>query len=154
MEEVFYKKVGRKYVPVSYYDSDVSYSFTLGSHLVVKRDGMTMYRMDIDPAVAPLVAAGIYAEEAIVEVMRNACEARPSHVPITEEEQEAWKQLTKAMGDARFYLQYPAIQDAARAGVKALIKESEELLSNPTVRAAYEQFLFVCELAKKEKQNG
>jgi hypothetical protein len=38
---------------------------------------------------------------------------------------------------------------AAEEGVKAMMQEVEKLLENPTVRKAYERFLFVAELTKE-----
>jgi hypothetical protein len=51
-----------------------------------------------------------------------------------------------------FYLQYPAIVDAVTAGIRAMQDEAEELMTHNAVRAAWDQFLTVCQLTKQMEQ--
>jgi len=46
-------------------------------------------------------------------------------------------------------LQGASTRDIAEAGVKAMIEEAEQLMSNPAVKKAYEHFQLVCELTRE-----
>jgi hypothetical protein len=155
MEEVFYKKVGRRYVAVSYYDANVMDAIPEGAHLIVKRPGSTSRRHNIDPAVAPMIAAGIYAEDKISTAIMKASELRvpKSQHPLTEEQRAAWEHLAKTFGQETLALEWPSYRESAEAGVKALQAEAEKMLANPSVRSAYEHFMLMCKLAYKESNN-
>lgn len=148
MKKIFYEKIGRKYVPVSEYDSDYLDSFKKGTHLVCSYPGGQSRRFNIDPAFAPMIAAGLFAEDAICDSIRKASELRPSRTPITPGQQKAWKKLAKEFGDDLATLNGLCIRDCAEAGVKAMMTEAEKKMANPAVKAAYEQFLMVYELSK------
>jgi len=151
MKKVYYEKVGRRYVPVSIEDATVN-SFREGSHLVVSvPKNYTMYRYNVDPAFAPLIAAGCYARPAIEDALHKASEKRPTRKPITPEQLAAWQKLAEAFGDDLATLQCPSIHDIAQAGVDELQRQAEDLLKNPTVRRAYEHFLVVAKLAMESK---
>lgn len=151
MKKVFYEKVGRRYVPISEYDSDYLDSFPKGDHLVSVYPGGSSRRFNIDPAYAPLIAASRVAEDAICRAIAQAQELRPQHTPITEEQKALWRSLAHSFNRDDYPLIRPAARDAAEAAVKALITEQEKLLNNPIVRKAYERFLFVAELAREQK---
>ena len=148
MKKIYYEKVGRRYVPVSEYDSDYLDSFPKGDHLVSVYPGGSSRRFRIDPAYALMIAAGRVAENAICEAMRNASEARPKERPITERQRAAWEEMKAAFGDEFFSLTIPASRDIAEAGVKAMMAEADKLMQNPSVRDAYEAFLVTCALTK------
>jgi hypothetical protein len=151
MNKVYYEKVGHRYVPVSVADTDFS-AFRKGSHLVVcAPENYTMYRYNIDPAFAPLIAAGLYVRPAIEDALHKASEKRPARKPITEKQLVAWQKLAEAFGDELCTLQSASIHDIAQAGVDAMIQESKELLKNPAVQKAYEHFLLVAKLATDSK---
>jgi hypothetical protein len=155
MKKTFYEKVGRQYKPVYEYDSEFIDSFPDGCHLIVCKPGETSRRYNIDPAFAPMIAAGLYAQNAISDSMIRASELRPSKLVITEEQRQAWEALAKAFGDELCTLQGASIHDIAQAGVDAMIQESKELLKNPAVQKAYEHFLLVAKLVgeKDEQKN-
>lgn len=148
---VFYEKVGRRYVPVAEYDSDWMSSFPKGSHLVVNRNGGSSRRFDIDPAFAPMIAAGVFAEDKMCAAIHSASEARSKTQPITPEQAAAWNKMKELMGDDLFYVSYPSAYEIAQAGIKAMSEEAAKLLTNPAVKQAYEQFLLVAELSKDSK---
>jgi hypothetical protein len=52
-------------------------SFPKGNHLVMSYPVGSSRRFRIDPALAPMIAAGRYAEEAITARIREATELRP-----------------------------------------------------------------------------
>lgn len=151
MKKVFYEKKGRRYIPISEYDDDFHNSVPYGSHITVSKKGCSMRRYNIEPAFGPLIAAGIIAEDEMVKALIKASEARPSPAPLTDKQQKAWKNLKEAFEDDLFYIQYPSGYDIIRAGIQALIKESEKTLEHPSVKKAWERFLLICELVKDEK---
>jgi hypothetical protein len=153
MKKIYYVKEGRRYKPVAEYDNELMDSFHKGNHLVMVYPGGTSRRFNIEPALAPMIAAGRYAEDAICRAMLAASELRPQRTPITLAQQRAWKKLAKEMGDELCTLNGLSVRDCAEAGVQAMQVEADKLMSHPAVRDAYEQFQLVCKLVK-EKDNG
>ena len=153
-KKIYYEKIGRKYVPVAEYDNDFLDSFTKGNHLVMSYPGGTSRRFNIDPAYAPMIAAGRVAEDAISKtIMEKSALRIPEKVtPLTEEQQKAWKHLANTFGDERFALEWCSYREAAEAGVKAMQLEADKLIKHESVRKAYEHFMLMCELTK-EKEN-
>jgi hypothetical protein len=151
MKKVFYEKVGRKYVPVSEYDSDFLDSFTKGTHLVMSYPGGKSTRYNIDPNYAAMIAAGRVAEDAICSAMMKADEITPTRKALTPEEHAAWMNLIEVWGDEARSLRRPAIRDAAEAAVRAMQEEADKLMKHTAVRRAFEQFQLVCELTKDKQ---
>jgi alkylhydroperoxidase family enzyme len=148
MKKIYYEKVGRKYVPVAEYDSDYLDSFSKGTHLVMSYPGGQSRRFNIDPNYAAMIAAGRVAEDAMCRAMHKASEMRPKQTPITEGQRKAWKKLAKEFGDELAILNCASSHDIAEAGVKAMMAEADQLMTNPAVKKAYEHFLLVAELTK------
>ena len=153
-KKIYYEKVGRRYKPVTEYDSDFLDSFPKGNHLVMVYPGGSSRRYKIDPALAPMIAAGRYAEDKIFDEMRKVSEARPKQTPLTDEQRSAWQKMQKAMGEDMFYLQYASHRDIVDAGVKAMQEEANKMLEHPSVRDAYNQFLMVYQLVKEDTNEG
>jgi hypothetical protein len=153
MKKIYYEKVGRKYVPVSEYDSEYLDSFSKGTHIVMSYPGGQSRRYNIDPNYAAMIAAGRVAEDAICRAISKASELRPNQTPITPKQKKAWEALAKAFGDDLCTLHGLSVHDCAEAGVQAMTQEADKLMSHPAVRDAYEQFQMICKLTK-EKQNG
>ena len=145
-KKIYYEKVGRKYVPISEYDSNFMDSFKKGTHLVMSYPGGQSTRYNIDPAYAPMIAAGRVAEDAISKALMKASDMRPKTAPITQEQKEAWDNLVRVFGEDARYLEWPSAREACEEAVKAMTVEAEKLLSNPSVRKSYEHFLFLCKL--------
>jgi hypothetical protein len=154
VKKIYYEKVGRRYVPVAEYDNDLLDSFTKGTHLVMSYPGGASRRYNIDPAYAPMIAAGRVAEDAICKAISKASELRPKSTPITPGQKKAWEKLAKEFGDDLCTLHGLSVHDCAEAGVKAMMLEADKLLANPAVRLAYEKFLFVAELSKEHKNEN
>lgn len=55
---IFYKKEGRKYVPVYEYDQELLDAFPKGTHLVQVYPGGSSRRFNIQPNYAAMIAAG------------------------------------------------------------------------------------------------
>jgi hypothetical protein len=148
MKKIYYEKVGRKYVPVAEYDNEFMDSFPKGNHLVMSYPGGSSRRFNIDPAYAAMIAASRVAEDAIIQAMHKASELKPVRTPITEGQRKAWKKLAKEFGDELCTLSGASSHDIAEAGVKAMMAEADQLMTNPAVKKAYEHFLLVAELTK------
>ena len=151
MKKIFYEKKGRRYVPVSEYDSDYLDSFPLGNHLVMCYPGGSSRRFNIDPNYAALIAAGRVAEDAISKhiMETSALRVPDKEKPLTDEQRKAWENFSKAMGKEVYALEWCSYREAAEAGIKAMMEEAEKLMTNPTVRKSFEKFLMVCELTKE-----
>ena len=153
-KKVYYEKRGRRYVPVMEHDYELMDAMPKGNHLIMCYPGGQSTRYNIDPALAPMIAAGRVAEDQMSEAVRKASEMRPRRKELTVEQQRAWTQLNKVMGDDVYTIEVASAREIAEVGLKAMQAEAEQLLTNPAVRLAYEQFLLVCELTKKQVDNA
>lgn len=149
MKKIYYEKKGRRYVPVSEYDSDLIDSFFKGTHIVMCYPGGQSRRYNIDPNYAAMIAAGRVAEDAICRAISKASELRPQRNLLTEGQRKAWKKLAKEFGDELCTLHGLSVHDCAEAGIKAMQEEANKLMSNPSVKKAYEHFQLVCELTRE-----
>jgi hypothetical protein len=152
-KKIYYEKRGRRYVPVSEYDSEYLDSFGRGTHLVMCYPGGQSRRYNIDPNYAAMIAAGRVAEDAICRAISKASELRPQNTPITVGQKKAWEKLAKEFGDGLCTLHGLSVHDCAEAGVKAMQVEAEKLMQHESVRKAYDHFILMCELTK-EADNG
>jgi hypothetical protein len=148
----FYKKQGRRYVPVSEYDSEFHDSIREGTHLVVSRPGYTSRRFNVEPALAPMIAAGYIAEEKISKVIMDELAFKPEHGPLTPAQLEAWENYKQAMGDSLCRLSSNSIMNAVRAGVNEMVKESSKLMEYPSVKNSYDQFVLLSKLVSENKE--
>lgn len=153
MKKVYYEKIGRRYVPVAEYDSDLLDSFHKGSHLVCVYPGGTSRRFNIQPNHAAMIAAGRVAEDAMSRAISKASELRPRQTPLTEGQRKAWRKLAKEFGDELATLNIDSSRDIAEAGVKAMQEEAEKLLAVPAVKNAYDHFMMLCELTKEQQRD-
>jgi hypothetical protein len=158
-ETIFYVKKGRRYVPHSSYSSEFCDSFPKGTHLVQSYPGGSSRRYNVDPAYAAMIAAGRVAEDVISKKIMDASEIRRQSranksEPLTPGQKAAWDNLVVEFGDSAKQLEWPSAREAAEDAVKAMVVEAEKLLSVPSVRNAYEQFLFLCELTKDQNESN
>lgn len=151
-ETIFYVKKGRRYVPYSTYSSEFCDSFSKGTHLVQVYPGGSSRRFNIDPAYAPMIAAGRVAEDAMSRAISTASELKPRQTPLTEGQRKAWKKLAKEFGDELATLHIASARDIAEAGIKALTIEAEKLLQHPAAQKAYDNFLLVCKLVQETEK--
>jgi hypothetical protein len=153
MKTVFYKKVGRRYIPVSEYDSELLDAFPKGTHIVMSYPGGKSTRYNIDPNYAAMIAAGRVAEDAITQSIQHSTELRPMNREMDEDLQRRWKEFIATVPDHfRFMFTHGSARDAAEAGVRAMQEEADRLMRHESVRRAYEQFQLVCKLVS-EKPN-
>ena len=154
MKTVFYKKVGRRYVPVYEYDQTLMDALPKGTHLIQVYPGGKSTRYNVDPAYAPMIAAGRVAEDVISKELMKASDLRPKSSPISEEQQQAWANLVKVMGPEAKCLEWPSAREACEKAVEAMMHEAKILLENPSVKEAWDHFLFICELTKDRDGNN
>jgi len=153
MKKIFYEKVGRRYVPVAEYDNDLLDSFPKGDHLVSVYPGGSSRRFRINPNYAAMIAAGRVAEDAMCRAIQAASELRPRQTPITDGQRKAWQKLAKEFGDELATLNISSARDIAEAGVRAMELEADKMMSNESVRKAYEHFILMCQLSKAKDEN-
>lgn len=148
--ETFYIKKGRRYVPIREYDSTFMDALPHGAHLTIVKPSSKHITLNVNAALAPMIAASLYAEESMCTAIYNAAQLRPKCTPITPKQRKLWNDLIIESGDSAFYVQFDSAHDIALAGLKAMQIEAEKLLQNESVKHAYEQFLFVAKLASAD----
>jgi hypothetical protein len=154
MKKIYYEKVGRRYQPVAEYDNDLLDSFPKGNHLVMCYPGGSSRRFHVEPALAPMIAAGRVAEDAMCRALVQASELKPQQTPLTEGQRRAWRKLAREFGDELCTLQGASTRDIVEAGVQAMQQEATKLMTHPAVRDAYEQFLLTCDLVKNANKDS
>jgi hypothetical protein len=152
-KKIYYEQVGNRYVPVAEYNEQWLDSFKKGTHLVMVYPGGSSRRYNIDPAYAPMIAAGRVAEDKISEAIRKASDLRPKRAPITAGQHQAWENLVKEFGEDARMLEWPSAREVAEEAVKAMTVEADKLLEHPAVRKAYDHFMLMCQLTKESKKN-
>lgn len=152
MKKIFYEKVGRRYVPVKEYNSDLLDSFPKGTHLVVCNPGSTSYRYDVDPDYASLIAASYAAKDVLANGLVRASEMRPSNKPLTQEQKNAWDNMIRVFGEQGRYIHFPSAQEIASNGLAALEEKAKHLYKHESVKHAFDQLKLICKLV--EEQNG
>ena len=146
---IFYKKEGRKYVPVYEYDSELLDAFPKGSHVVVCYPGGKSIRYNIDENWAAMVAAGRLAEDTISDALVKAGELRPKTKAISQRSRDLYDRFIDSLDDdERFYIERPSAREMADAAVKAMQEEAMKLMQNEAVKQAYEHFMLLCKLSK------
>jgi hypothetical protein len=118
-----YRKVGKKYVLCN--DFDAYEGLEKGFWLVQVREGRTSIKRMVYPANAEITAAAKIKEEKLLDVIREASEARPSKLPISPEALADWNAFIAKHGQEFSMLQYPSWQENAEKIIKILLdKES------------------------------
>lgn len=157
MNTTFYKKVGRKYVPVNEYDRELVDSLPKGCHLTIVNPGGQSIRYSIDPNYAAMIAAGSVAEEAISRVIMTSTDLRLQRKDrerkLTRKQKAAWDNLVKEFGDSARQLEWPNAYEASQAAVKEMAKQAETLMKNEAVKKAFDHFQLMCKLAANNEKN-
>ena len=151
MKKIYYEKIGRKYVPVYEYDQTLMDAFPKGTHLIQCYPGGRSTRYNVDPNYAAMIAAGRVAEDKISEAIRTASDLRTKSKPLTPGQKVAWENLVKEFGEEARMLEWPSAREACEQAVKVMQDEADKLMTNPTVKKAYDKFIMLCELTKEQK---
>lgn len=120
MNEIRYKKVGRKYVQDN--DPWAYDGLREGWWLVKVAAGSTSIRQQVYPHKAEITAAAREKADQLVDIIRTASEARPSQNPISPEALADWKAFIAKHGKEFSSLEYPSIQENAEKIIEALLK--------------------------------
>ena len=152
----FYKKEGRRYVPVSAYDNDLCSSFPIGTSIVVVDKNLTMYKRNVDDVRAPVVGALMLYTQTLVDTLVEASRASPgssARQKLTPEAAADWQAFIAKHGEEFRYLTYPSASGIAEASVQAFEQKVAALMKHPTVKDAYEKLLLTIKLTVSEEQN-
>lgn len=147
----FYKKVGRRYVPVLEHDDELLSSLEEGHHLISAIPGLRSTTHRVDPNHAPVLAVMKVAKEKMLEAMLEASKLRPQAKLLTSEQREAYQRLMDVLGDDKFYLQYDSMNDIIEAGIKTVVEDAAKLMDNETVKESWEHYAVIAELTKKNE---
>lgn len=120
MNEQLYKKVGRKYVPNS--DPYALDGLREGWWLVKVTPGSTSIRQQVYPSKAEISAAAKDKEDELLQIIREASEAKPAKIPISPEARADWQAFIAKHGDEFTSLQFPSMQENAEKIIEALLK--------------------------------
>lgn len=120
MNQIRYKKVGRKYVQDN--DPFAYEGLREGWWLVKVAPGSTSIRQQVYPHKAEITAAAKDKEDQLMDIIRDASEARPSKNPISPEALADWQAFIAKHGKEFNSLEYPSIQENAERIIKALIE--------------------------------
>ena len=148
MKKIFYEKRGKRYIPISEYNSEWVDSFPNGATLVICEPGVRSRKFNIDPNYAAMIAAGRVAGDVISREISRASDLRPKNIPITTGQKEAWDKLVEEFGESARLLEWPSAMEVSEKAVAAMAEQANKLLEKPEIRKAFEQFLLVCELYK------
>lgn len=118
-----YKKVGKKYVLCN--DFDAYEGLEKGFWLVQVRQGWTSIKKMVYPANAEILAAAKLKEEKLLDIIRDASEARPSKRPISPEALADWQALIAKHGKEFSMLEYPSFQENAEKIIKILLDKED-----------------------------
>lgn len=147
----FYRKVGRRYVPVMEHDSELMDALPYGDHLISVRQGSESRRHRVDPALAPMISAGLYAMDAMVKSIHDHMSLRKESIRLTPRQQKLMAELTASMDRQDLKWTRPSAFDAAQAGLRVLEAEANRRMRHPAVRKAYEDFLLVARLCENHE---
>jgi hypothetical protein len=120
MNQIRYKKVGRKYVQDS--DPWAYEGLREGWWLVKVAAGSTSIRQQVYPHKAEITAAAKDKEDQLINIIGKASEARPSQNPISPEALADWQAFIAKHGKEFNSLQYPSLQENAEKIIEALLK--------------------------------
>jgi hypothetical protein len=120
MNQIRYKKIGRKYVQDN--DPWAYEGLREGYWLVKVSPGSTSIRQQVYPYKAEITAAARDKEEQLVDIIRKASEARPQRNPLTPEALADWNAFIAKHGKEFNTLEYPSIQENAEKIIEALLK--------------------------------
>ncbi len=118
-----YKKIGKKYVLCN--DFDAYEGLEKGFWLVQVREGCTSIKKMVYPANAEIAAAAKRKEEKLLDVIREASEARPSKRPISPEALADWNTFIAKHGKEFSTLEYPSIQENAEKIIQILLDKEQ-----------------------------
>ncbi len=120
--QVLYKRVGKKYVPVN--DPFAYDGLREGWWLIHIRSGCTSIRSQVYPNRAEIDAAIREKSEKLSKVILECCEARPKEgVRLSDEARKDWEEMIRKHGKEFNMLYYPSANDCVEKIIEALLKK-------------------------------
>lgn len=116
--QVLYKKVGKRYVPVT--DTSLMDGLRDGWYLVKCQPSSTSYYARVYPDKAELETAIKDAADVLVKLLGKAIEGRPQR-ELTAEQFEDWEKLNEKHPDMFKMIYYPSRQDIAEKFLKTIV---------------------------------
>lgn len=136
------------YTPVAEYDSQVMDSFPYGSHLVVVKSGSRSIRYNVDPDYATIMAALVTIKDDFVNMLSEASKLKPPLPALSDNEIEAWDNMKKVFGQSLNTLYGPSLNDIAENIMTEILKQSKELLKNPSYKKSWDNLQLIADLIK------
>lgn len=119
MNQQLYRKVGRKYIAET--DPYALDGLREGWWLVKVAPGSTSIRQAVYPAKAEIAAAAKDKSDELLQIIREASEAKPAKIPISPTALTDWQAFIAKHGDEFSSLQFPSMQENAEKIVEALL---------------------------------
>jgi hypothetical protein len=117
MSEILYRKVGRRYVPVSVTHDP---GWTPGSHLVVVCREFRVTQHQIEPAFAEVEAAMVEASNEMTMAMRDASRLKPNAM-WSKKQLKGWEAFRAVAGDPNgLMFDSCSARDVVTAGLDAV----------------------------------
>ena len=121
-QQILYKKVGKKYAQVN--DPYAYDGLREGWWLVKVASGCTSIRAVVYPNKAEIIAAAKDKEDELVQIIREASEARQgTNIPISDQARKDWDWFMSRHGEEFNTLYYPSFQENAEKIVNALLEK-------------------------------
>jgi hypothetical protein len=130
MSTVFYKKVGRRYVPVSEYNDNLLDALPEGVTMVYVKPGVTSYVYRVEPDFEAVDAALEVMKDDIINIFVELMELKPKSPTLTERQRELWNELKGSFNEQDFYCIRESMYDMARGlqnKIKDKIKEQQNV---------------------------
>jgi hypothetical protein len=125
VSETWYRKVGRRYIPVAEAEAYRCEVHEDGFVLTYRKDGMTRYEYSVTPDVAGFRAAAILARVAMEDALSNAATNNPMPplIPFNKKQMKLIEQFKKDMGMAYPRWWQPGTsREISQAGIDAVIE--------------------------------
>ena len=119
--DILYRKKGKRYIQVT--DDNSYFGLQEGYWLVKIAPGCTSIRQCVYPDKAEIQAAAHNKQDKLLDIIREAGEARPQNIKLTEEEHKDWRAFIKKHGDSFSILCYPSLQEVTEKIINELLKK-------------------------------
>lgn len=117
-----YKKVGRRYIPVS--DTEAYEGLPNGCWLIKVDNGSVQTRKCIEPANAALEFAALLKTQKIVDYLHQVSQARPTTIPLTKKQIKLFKEIQKLPPkDQLLHWQYDSLQGMAEKILEKILEK-------------------------------
>jgi hypothetical protein len=113
-----YRKDGKRYVPFN--DPYALDGLSEGFWLIKIEDGHTSIRQEIVPDKVAIHAAAREMEDQLMDIIQDACEARPVKLVLSDEEKKDWDWFIAKHGKSFSVLNYPSFEATAKEIISVL----------------------------------